>query len=286
MEHLIESVRLAPNMYVIATASGFRLYRPPIFEGGIFRFAEALLETGTPSITRQLLAGAFYAGLPQDLPEAEGGPESGPMSLLGYIHLLAAAYQTTHATPPTMRRVAERFAAQGRHDVAARCQRVAKEESGHDRLALRDLDALGLPAVELVARIRPQTSLDLVERFIGYAESDQPIACFGYAYALERRALFITAEHIAAIERVVPPGIKATRCLRVHSAVGSDARHVQESIDFIATLPGGERAAIVRAVYETVCVMYAKRSDYPGDAGMRALLDELGSTRPLALEAG
>ena len=38
------------------------------------------------------------------------------------------------------------------------------------------------------------------------------------------------------LKSVIPAGATATRCLRVHSAVGSDARHVSESIGFIAQL--------------------------------------------------
>ena len=36
------------------------------------------------------------------------------------------------------------------------------------------------------------------------AASDEPIAVLGYAYALERMALFSTEESVAAIERLIP----------------------------------------------------------------------------------
>src|SRR5262249_6476399 len=124
--------------------------------------------------------------------------------------------------------------------------------------------------------LRPKSSLALVELFTRFADSDAPIAVLGYAYALERMALFSTAESIAAIERVIPAGIKATRCLRVHSAVGSDAGHVAESITFMATLPPQDRAATARATYETVGLLCATLRYYPGDEAMRALLDEFG----------
>ncbi|MBK1720252.1 hypothetical protein CKO27_21860 [Thiocystis violacea] len=61
-----------------------------------------------------------------------------------------------------MRRVSERLAATGQPAAAAHCAQVAKEESGHDILALMDLTALGLPADVFVERLRPQTSLELV----------------------------------------------------------------------------------------------------------------------------
>jgi hypothetical protein len=88
-------------------------------------------------------------------------------------------------------------------------------------------------------------------------------------------ALFSTKESIAAIERLILAGIKATRTLRVHSAVGSDAGHVTESIACMATLPPEDRATIARATYETI-LQCAAPSDYPGDEAMHALLDEFG----------
>jgi hypothetical protein len=105
-----------------------------------------------------------------------------------------------------MRRVAERLAARGQHAAATHCLHVAREEAGHDTLALRDLTALALPTQEFVARLRPKSCLALVELFTRLADSDVPIAVLGYAYALERMSLFSTAESIAAIERLLPAG--------------------------------------------------------------------------------
>ena len=63
----------------------------------------------------------------------------------------------------------------------------------------------------------------------------------------------------------------ATRCLRVHSAAGTDARHVAESLDFMARLSGKDRADIARAAFETALTMMAP-DDYPGDEAFRAML--------------
>ncbi len=277
METFTDSIRLAPSVYLQASPQNFRLHR--LLPWDVAPCIETLQETGDTNVTRQFMAGAFYAGLPQrasDEKIADDSVTTTPPSLLRYIHSLAGAYQTTHATPPTMRRAAERLAARGQHTAARHCLHVAEEESGHDTLALMDLAALGLPAQEFVAHLQPRSSLALVELFTRFADSDAPIAVLGYAYALERMALFSTAESIAAIERRIPAGIKATRCLRVHSAVGSDAGHVAELIAFMATLPPEDRAATARATYETSSLMCAAPSDYPGDAAMRALLDEFG----------
>ena len=71
-------------------------------------------------------------------------------------------------------------------------------------------------------------------------------------------------ESVAAIERLIPAGIKATRCLRVHSGIGSDAGHVAESIALMASLPPEDRAAIARATYETISLQFAAPSDLSG----------------------
>lgn len=277
METFTETIRLALSVYLQASPQKFRLHR--LLPWDVAPCTETLPETGDTNVTRQMMAGAFYAGCAQRSSNQESVDDSVTLtapSLLRHVHSLAGSYQTTHATPPTMRRVAERLAARGQHTAATHCLHVAEEESGHDTLALMDLAALGLPAQEFVARLRPESSLALVELFTRFADSEEPIAVLGYAYVLERMALFSTAASIAAIERLIPAGIKATRCLRVHSAAGSDAGHVAESIAFMATLPPQDRATIARATYETSSLRCAEPRDYPGNAAMRALLDEFG----------
>jgi hypothetical protein len=267
-----ECIQLVPGIYVQASTQNFRLHRLLPWENA--PASEVLLENGDAPVTRQLMAGALYAALTQPRsPDQKNAAQTLPTpSLLRHIHSLASSYQTTHATPPTMRFVAERLAAKGQHAAASHCRKVADEESGHDTLALNDLKALDLPAQDLVDQLRPKAALELVTLFKRYAYSAQPIAVLGYAYALERMALFNTEATIAAIEQLIPKGIKATTCLRVHSAVGSDAGHVAESIDFIATLPAHDRTAIARAVYESTL----SESDYLGDVAMTTLLAEFG----------
>jgi hypothetical protein len=277
MENFKESIQLASGLYLQASPQKFRLHR--LLPWDAPACTQSLLETGDIAVTRQLMAGAFYAGfVPRSGEEtaSESVPATTP-ALLRYIHSLAGSYQTTHATPTTMRRVAARFAALGQHETTAYFLHVASEESGHDTLALMDIAALGLPAEEFVARLRPKNSLALVEQFTRFADSDQPIAVLGYAFALERMALFNTEATIAAIEQLIRAGVKATRCLRVHSSAGStETSHVAESLVFIATLAPQDRATIARAVYETVHLQSAADTDYPGDAAMRVLLAEFG----------
>ena len=62
-------------------------------------------------------------------------------------------------------------------------------------------------------------------------QAEDPIRCVGYAYTLERLAMSVDEAALRAVERMLPPGVQATLCMRVHSAVGSDAIHVAETVN-------------------------------------------------------
>lgn len=196
--------------------------------------------------------------------------------LLHHVHQLAWAYQTTHAAPSIMHAVAARMRERQRDDLAAHCLAVAEEESGHDTLALMDLAALGLPAEQLVSDYQPASSLQLVALFQQLAQSAEPVCVLGYIYMLERVVLFTTAAHIAAIEKALPPGVNATRCLRVHSAVGSDIGHVDQSLVVMTGLPAADRAAIARTAFTSTLLLFGATPDYPGEAAMHETLLKYG----------
>lgn len=266
-----ECVQLKPGLFLQASASNFRLHKQAVWQPA--PAAEGLQQPGDPQTTRQLMAGAFYAA--SSPASADGSAVRPTPSLLGHVYSLLSSYQTTHATPSVARHAAGRLAARGKHAAVAHFLHMAEEESGHDTLALMDLAALGLPACA-VQDIQPAGAVKLAALFWRLADSAEPISALGWAYALERHALFTKEEDIAAIERHLPPGIRATRCLRVHSAVGSDARHVAESIDFMATLPAQDRMHIVRAVFETYSMVVETVPDYPGETAMENLLAPYG----------
>jgi hypothetical protein len=263
-----EILKFPNGTMVVADAKNFWCQRRSMFGEAVF--PEYLMEEGSAPHTRQLLAGALLAGYSSHHSEGAAAKFEEP-SLERHIYSLAGSYQTTHATPPTMRHSAERFSAMGNPAMAEYCLHVAEEEAGHDALALKDLESLGLRAEAFVQEVRPASSLALVDIFQRFAHGPRPIAVLGYAYALERFALFQTASSIEAIEALLPPGVNATRCLRVHSSVGTDAHHVAESIDFIASLGRDDRKEIVRAAFETAAVM-ATPSDYPGREAMAPII--------------
>ena len=161
-----EILKFPNGTLVIADTKNFWCQRPSRFGGPIF--SEYLIEQGSAPHTRQLLAGALLAGFSS---RASGGGTTGAEqpSLERHIYGLAGSYQTTHATPPTMRHAAGRFSAMGNPAMAEYCLHVAEEEAGHDVLALKDLESLGLRSEAFVREIQPASSLAMVDIFQRFA---------------------------------------------------------------------------------------------------------------------
>jgi hypothetical protein len=264
----IESLEMPDGTWAICDGERFWLHRPVFLQAP--SFSQHLLSRGDAAHTRQLLAAALSAGGASRPRDRNDVARPGP-SLPRYIYGLAGSYQTTHATPKTMRYAAGRLRANGNAALAQHCSEVADQESGHDELALKDLEALGMRSAEFVSDVRPRNSVELVALFERLAQGANPVSVLGYAYALERFALFKTQETIDAIEAIVPLGTMATRCLRVHSAIGSDARHVAGSIDVVARLSPADRIAVMHAAFETAAQITSP-TDYPGDEAAGELL--------------
>lgn len=257
MSIAMEWAEVAPGSIVVATAERIWLHTP-VFNGQPDPFALPMEGPGSEATTRQLLDGAIGAAgrrKPAQALQAQAAQATPPLTPARWAWRLAGYYQTTHATPRLMAAAAERFAAAGRDALAAWAREKVRDEAGHDRLALRDLDALGYDAAAVVDALVPPTAAALVRYFEARVlEDDDPIGCVGYAYALERLALERGARDIAAVEAILPRGVVATRCLRVHSAAGSDATHVDDTVRLVAQLTAGERTRVARACYETAII--------------------------------
>jgi hypothetical protein len=139
--------------------------------------------------------------------------------------------------------------------VAAYLEVRAREETGHDRLALKDLRALGVPGERLVANFIPEGIKPLCKRFDDLCAEDYPIGCIGYSYCLERIAALKDKTDIEKVQALCLDGVDATRFLRSHSSLGSEASHVDETIDFVASLPASDRIRVVQETYESALIM-------------------------------
>jgi hypothetical protein len=228
---------------------------------------------------RALLNGALYAAFGAHGKEGKRQPAS----LIRLVYMLAGSYHHLQ-TPPRLARAAATFKRLQRGDVAAFLQLKVEEESGHDCLALRDLTSLGLPAERVVQTLRPPVSMRLLALLDSYSKRPYPIAVLGYTYCMERLAIFYGEREIQTYQALCPPGVNATRCLRVHSGVGADDEHVDELIEFVATLGKADVASIAAATCETASVMVEGLLDdaTTTDADIEASLRHDGIALPLA----
>ena len=213
-------------------------------------FAAPMSGIGTEASTVGLLDGAInlgFSGIEQRLAPPEP-------TLIGYVVALIGAYHTSVDTPRNLR-AAERFEQLGRPEIADYLEIRAREETGHDRLALKDLDALGVPGERLVANFIPEGIRPLCDRFDELCRQDYPIGSIGYSYCLERIAALKQSSDIAKVQTLCPAGVDATRFLRSHSALGSEVSHVKETIEFVAALPANDRTSVVQETYRSALLM-------------------------------
>jgi len=156
-----EWVNVTGDISIIARESGEVWFHTP---GGMKKdvdpFATPMTGVGAAGSTIRLLDGAInlgFAGIEKRLARPEP-------TLAGYIVALVGAYHTSVDTPRNLRRAANRFNELGRPEVAAYLEVRAREETGHDRLALKDLRALGMPGERLVAQVFIHSALDDAEQ--------------------------------------------------------------------------------------------------------------------------
>jgi hypothetical protein len=249
----MQCIRLSSRALLIAVADGrCWLLREGLPDTSPLPPSKIAAERST--VAASLIEGAIAAGLAQ----ADRGPASGPYTLARYVRWLAGNYVFAGQTPDLFRRGAARLEALGRPDLAAFARQKAEEETGHAALAYRDLEALGLPATEVVALAQPPSARAFADRFRACVESDDPIALFGFSYCLERMAVERDQAFVRRVEGVLPPGRRALRFLKVHSAIGSDAAHVHQQLGVFEAFTDGDLAIVVRAAYETAAMLAAQ----------------------------
>ena len=136
-----ECSNVTGDVSIIARKSGeVWFHTPKGTEVNVDPFATPMTGVGSAGSTVGLLDGAInlgFAGIEKRL--ARPDP-----TIVGYIVALVGAYHTSVDTPRNLRRAAGRFNELGRPEVAAYLEERAREETGHDRLALKDLRALGV----------------------------------------------------------------------------------------------------------------------------------------------
>lgn len=254
-----EWVRLSPSKIILATPNQVWIYRPNSKDSSNF-FAQSSNNASDIAITKKLLDTAIILGKR----EASSNQQLPALNLNNWVWSLINQYHSTHPTPVLMEEASKHFAAQGNKHLAAWAEQKAIEETGHDRLALLDIQSLGYKAQDLVKAFISPSAKSLLDYFVDSVENPDPIRVVGYSYTLERISLAVKKRHIQAIEAIIPPGINATRCLRVHSSIGSDVEHVDEALEMIAELTPAQRNQIAIACYETAKLYFSSHeNDYP-----------------------
>ena len=247
-QSVTEWVKVTDDISIIARESGEVWFHTPSGTKEIADpFAMPMTGVGSAGSTVGLLDGAINLGFVA-IERRLARPEP---TVAAYIVALVGAYHTSVDTPRNLRRAASRFSELGRPEVAAYLEERAREETGHDRLALKDLRALGVPGERLVANYIPEGIKPLCKRFDDLCAEEYPIGSIGYSYCLERIAALKQEADIARVRTLCPEGVDATRFLRSHSSLGSEASHVAETIEFVATLPASDRIKVVQETYES-----------------------------------
>ena len=208
----VECASVAPGVILIAMRSGNFIVtsRSPISADGPFLTS---LREPSVSSTRALLNAAMFVEINER--KDDGTLWQQELTLPRVILNLISSYHTTHATVPTLRVAVNRF----RDGTVKACEFSGAENSrgnGARPAGIEDIRVLGLPAKRLVEFIRPSMAEELVDYFKAAAHADDPIGVVGYSYAVRTQRVVHRTVHIKAAQAVCPPGIDATRCLRVH----------------------------------------------------------------------
>jgi hypothetical protein len=265
----VEWVQIAPGKVIVANQERGWLYQP---RSGEDRFSQPMEGAGSMATTRKLLdtaiAVAKYTIQSKIKPPA--------LTSTRWVWRLASAYHLTCPVTKLMEDAAKKFSVNSRNCLAEWALEKAKEEQGHDRLALLDIQSLGYDAEAVVKVLVPPAAVSLIDYLTRSTQDDDPIDCVGYSYTMERLSLGIGGDYIEKIEELLPPNINATRCLRVHSSVGADANHVDETVLMVAELTPSERTRVARACYETALMCFSPPpASYISDEQLQQLLKPL-----------
>ncbi|MEH1939682.1 MAG: hypothetical protein V7L01_05600 [Nostoc sp.] len=193
-----------------------------------------------------------------------------------WVWRLTGLYHLCHSTTQLMEEAAQGFASANRKSLAQWATEKAREEAGHDQLALLDIQSMGYKAEAVVEALVPPAAKALMDCFTRSVRDSDPIDCVGYSYTGERLAICRGVEYIQMVEALLPPDTNATRCLRVHSAVGSDVKHVEETIEMIAELSDDERVRVARACYKAALLRFSPpKEHYISDEEIQNVLKPL-----------
>ncbi len=266
-----ESTHISSDEVVVETANRTRLLQLE-HPGMGYSFTQKMIDANTLAETRKLLNNAivraWYAVKSERRPPA--------LTPTRWVWRLAGFYHLCHSTPRLMEEAQERFASADRQSLAQWAAQKAREEAGHDLLALRDIESMGYRSEAVVQALVPPAAKALLDYFTQSVQGADPIDCVGYSYTAERLGICIGEGYIQSIEALLPPGITATRCLRAHSAVSTEVEHVKETLAMIAGLTSEERVRVAKACYQAALLRFSPPKEaYISDEEIQNVLKPL-----------
>ncbi|MBE9006165.1 hypothetical protein IQ259_14155 [Fortiea sp. LEGE XX443] len=270
-----ESACTEPDKVMMQTAKNTGVHKPEPTGSGD-SLTQKMIDANTLAKTRKLLdhaiVSAWYAVKSERRPPA--------LTPTRWVWRLAGFYHLCHSTPQLMEEARERFASANRQSLAQWAAQKAVEEAGHDQLALRDIQSMGYRAEAVVQAFYPPAAKALMDYFAQSAQDSDPIDCVGYSYTAERLGICIGEGYIQKVESLLPSGINATRCLRVHSAISAtEVEHVKETVAMIAGLTSQERDRLARACYQAALLRFSPPQEaYISDEEIENVLKPLELT--------
>ncbi len=272
----VEWARISPNKVIVATSEKAWLLEDTDENApensSTQYFTQSMEGAGSIETTRQLLDGAIAAA--KYAVNSDVRPPA--LTATRWVWRLAGLYHLCHFTPQLLHQASQQFALKNRFILAEWAAEKAKEETGHDLLALRDIQSLGYNAEAVVEELFPPAAQVLMDYFTRSVQDEDPIDCVGYSYTMERLSLGVDEKYIQKVKALLPLNINATRCLCIHSSVGADIDHVEEAIQMIAGLTSQERIRVARACYETSLFCFSPpRKGYLSDKALKSKLHPL-----------
>jgi hypothetical protein len=260
-------VHLGPGRLLVAGTKGAWIQRPQPGAIGLSRAMPADLPADAET-TRHLLDGAI-AVAEREAPEVE----QPPMTALRWAWYLTSQWYCAHHSVALLPELIQRYDSLGRADLATFARLKLEEEQGHDEFAIDDLNALGYDANALVRNVPTVPSVvALVDYGRECARGTDPTAFLGYAYAIERRVLRLTDEWFESLGQVLPPGAPVATGLRAH-ATELDVEHVEEAVEFIASLPAADRTSIAQACHRaTEIACTPLQHEFPSESQLESRL--------------
>ncbi len=246
----VQWVHLGEDELLIASQRG--AWIQPLGLGGVeLDAAMPRSQPGTPETTRYLLDGAIAA--------AERGPAPlpAPKTTARWAwELVNQWYVATHSIA-LLAEARDRYAAQGRADLAAFTNRRLAEERGHEQFPLDDLTALGYEAERAVSEVVPATTATaLIDYATQCVHGSEPIEFLGYIHAMERHVIRLSADWFRELDGVLPSGVDAASGLRAHVSE-LDIEHVNDAVAFFSGLPADDRAHIATGCYRATLIRMA-----------------------------